>query len=199
MKRETEKVEGQALEILKTTHMFDDVVLTLKDRPDIQAEDKSWGIEVVRAIDRDVTQIQKVFRNKNRIPHSVDGIEVSGSQSTTRTKSYNASGELVIEVECSIRRMNIMAYGKSEENTTLQCITRKLEKLQNGNYDGFSKIGLFVFTMIQKSAKEDFVRILQGYEGPMFDIIFFSDIPHMDAGFHKVDISLWTITKEELE
>lgn len=188
MERETEKIETLALKILKATHMFDDVELTLKDKPDIQAEDKSWGIEVVRAIDGNIAQIQNIFWDKGKMPHSVpDKIEVDGYE------KYDQNGQ---KYE---RRMSVRVYGMDEFTLTQRCIDQKLKKLKAGNYDGFSKTGLFVFTGIPKPAKEFFVRILQGYEGPMFDIIFFSDIPHMNAGFHHVAISLWTITKEELE
>lgn len=188
MERETEKVEALALKILKTIHMFDDVVLTLKDRPDIQAEDKSWGIEVVRAIDREAVKAQNVFWNKGKMPHSVPGkIEVDGYE------KYDPNGQ---EYE---RKMSIRLCGIDEFTLTQRCIDQKLKKLKEGNYDGFAKIGLFVFTGVPEPAKEFFVRILQGYEGPMFDMIFFSDIPHMDARFHHVSNSLWTITKKELE
>lgn len=198
-KRETEKAEAMALQIIQDSHMFDGTDFVLKDKPDIQSVDKSWGIEVVRAIDNDIVQIEDAFRRKNMIPNSVKGIRVDGEIIEESTKCCDESGEILVETECSIKRMAMMAYGKNEFAVTIERIIQKLEKLQQGNYDGFSQKGLFVFTSVPECTKEWFVPILQGYENHMFDIIIFSDAPHYDSMGHLVKPSPWYITKEEVQ
>ena len=59
--RETKMVEEMALQILQQEPMFKCTSLFLSEKPDIQTEDKCWGVEVVRAIDPQITIAEDTF------------------------------------------------------------------------------------------------------------------------------------------
>ena len=106
--------EKQALTIVR--QLLPNIEFELKDSPDIQAKDKSIGIEVVDGVSEEV---ERYLNTKNRAVIEnlfLDSKYFLGKQTIAFTTQYS----------------------------------KKLKKLNNGNYDGYKKYGLMIFSPIPK-------------------------------------------------
>lgn len=231
------KIEEYALGILRQCDIFEGVNLIHAEKPDIQAKDKSWGVEVVSAVDPEVAAGQKQFNRivaatktevLNRTKFFGEGVIASGAGITVKRalEMKVPSSTRNIRFECSIQEgknkkntienggkivipdgkkdycISMMVAPTSHANTDpfYRVVSQKLEKLQNGNYDGFEKKGLFVFTAIPEIAKEEFVLPFLKVKNTsvMFDYIFFYNMPFQTLNNETASGNLWFVKKSEI-
>lgn len=195
--RETKMVEEMALQILQQEPMFKCTNLFLSEKPDIQTEDKRWGIEVVRAIDPQITKAEDTFLKKGKKPNVISGVTI---ECETHEDSYCPDEQMDENISYATSfKMMIINSRDCREITVLQhCIENKLKKLNANYYPGFSKMCLFVFTSVPNSAKEFFVNILKDYELKHYDYYFFCNCPHFDVHMKKIPQQIWVIDKAEI-
>lgn len=193
VERETRIVERQALLALQQHSLFRDLELELCEKPDIQTKDKSWGIEVVRAIEPRVEEVKRILFEKGKEPKPVPGISIVHEEQSRTRPAKNMS----ITEYC--KSISICMKNTNEFDIALKQIQNKMKKLENGNYDGFEKVGLFVFSPIPETEKELFLPLIPCFEGPLFDIIFFYSPTHYTMMRRVVEGKIWSITKEEMK
>lgn len=131
MRQEPTIEEKAAYSIVK--EMFPNIKFELKDKPDIQALDKSIGIEVVNGLSSEVEE----FLNSKRKNASLEKKKPKSPFLDTKRFASN----LFISFENQYKT--------------------KLDKLNAGNYYGFQKYGLIIFSAIPALDlnKEDWFRI----------------------------------------
>ena len=102
------------------SQIFPDVKIVLKDKPDVQSVDGSWGIEVVSAVTSVIREALNIVHNGKEI-HDKEGYEFSLGDGCGYIikNSDHASQDAVCQF--------VSAYIK------------KLQKLNNDNYSGFKK------------------------------------------------------------
>lgn len=129
MRQEPTVEEKIAYSIVK--EMFPDIKFELKDKPDIQAIDKSIGIEVVNGLS---SEAEKYLNTKRKT------LEKQKSESPF-LDARKFTFDLFISFETQYEA--------------------KLKKLNAGNYDGFQKYGLTIFSAfpVLNLNEEDWFRI----------------------------------------
>lgn len=201
------KIEEYALRVLRQSNMFDGVNLIHAEKPDIQTEDKSWGIEVVTTANPEIMAGMNMVQKKQTVPNDT---------ANTEFKCRIRIGE---EGECvQLKAGEKIPFPKDEsysfEVTTLpsrfspgdavlalyNTIFQKVDKLKKGNYDGFGKTGLFVFTEIPVNALQDDIIPYFGLRDRpiMFDYIFFFNSPHQNILHEHIPGKLLTVKVDEL-
>lgn len=191
--RETRNVERLALIALQQHSLFSNIKLELCEKPDIQAKDKSWGIEVVRAIEPHVEEVKRMLFEKGKEPKPVPGISIVREEQNKTWSDKNIS----ITEHC--KSISVWMKDTNEFDIALMQIQNKMKKLENGNYNGFEKVGLFVFSPVPETMKELFLPLIPRFEGPLFDIIFFYSPTHYTMMRRVVEGKIWSITKEEMK
>ena len=131
MRKEPTAEEKTAYFVIK--EMFPNIKFELKDKPDIQALDKSIGIEVVNGTP---SKVEKFLHTKEK--------NTSKESSKAPNPFLDAK-----QFSCDI----IDAFMNQYES--------KLKKLNAGNYNGYQKYGLVIFSTIPELdlREEDWLRI----------------------------------------
>lgn len=131
MRKEPTAEEKTAYFVIKK--MFPNIKFELKDKPDIQALDKSIGIEVVNGTP---SKVEKFLHTKEK--------NMSKESPKAPNPFLNAK-----QFSCDI----IDAFMNQYES--------KLKKLNAGNYNGYQKYGLVIFSTIPELdlREEDWFRI----------------------------------------
>lgn len=200
------KIEERALTVLRQSDMFDGVNLIHAEKPDIQTEDKSWGIEVVTTANPEVMAGMNMIYKKHTVPNDT---------TNTRFRCRTCIGE---EEKCTqLKSGEKISFPKDEpysfEMATLpsrfapgevvfalyNTILQKVKKLQKGHYNGFDKTGLFVFTEIPVNTLINVIDDFGLRDRPiMFDYIFFFNSPYQNLLHEYIPGKLLTAKVDEL-
>lgn len=199
--KEKWEIEEHALRVLRQCNMFQKVNLVHAEKPDIQAVDKSWGIEVVIAADTEFVEAQKVFEIKKKVPFDTPNIKFDCQAKVRENGTYtNLKPGSRIELPCDEVCLTSHPNSDTLEIQVLhRVISQKITKLQNGNYKGFDKVGLFVFTEVPIEAKKDCILpFLRIQTSPiMFDYFFFYNQPYYDILMNYHPEQVWVISRDE--
>ena len=147
--------------ILETTFpkQFDN--LKVKDKPDLQSEEKSIGIEVTIAEEQDSLEAEQLY------------LQLPYTNSSKRQRKIER-----IE-QCGAKYEHGMLLTSGNDNFDLidKAVTEKIKKLQNTRYTRFNEYHLFVFSSIyaDNSMLRDELAFLQNIQvGKYFAKIYVS-------------------------
>ena len=175
----------EQLSFLLLKHIFPEISskLTLSDAPDLQAEDKSVGIEITEAVVPEIAQIDgehaKLCFGK-KMEHEKEKcrrlIEKNGGEVNSIGLSYPVTNN------------------KDEWNIFLNALKKKVKLLPSYRSKGFKKMGLFIlfnetpipfnpkvamerFAEIQKDSIDKFDFLLFGYHNGVI-VYYFSNMSY---------------------
>lgn len=107
--------------------------LIVSDKPDLQARDKSIGIEVTQAFD----------------PHQLEAEKLYVKIACNEIRNKEKATDLIKKSGCKLDE-GVLCGKKSIDSfcLVLKALEHKLKKLNGGGYAAFEKYGLFVFSDI---------------------------------------------------
>ena len=124
--------------------------LKVKDKPDLQSEDKSTGIEVTIAEERDSIEAERLY------------LQLSD------TEPYKRQRKIERIEQCGAKYEHGMLLTSGIDNFDLvnEAVKRKVEKLQSAGYASLKEYHLFVFSSIyaDNSMLQDEIAYLQNVQ-----------------------------------
>lgn len=146
------------------------------DRPDLQTEDKGFGVEVTRAIDEDKSVAKELINEMagKRIKASASK-EHDALESVESGYAYGLTDTWIGEREYDYWMLALPMR---------RIVASKVEKVAKGFYGEFKKYGLYVFT-IQNQTEVDIEALihytieLQKHNKMHYDVLFISQIDRL--------------------
>lgn len=106
--------------------------LKVKDKPDLQSEDNSIGIEVTIAEERDSIEAERLY------------LQLSDTESSNTQRIIERIEQCGAKYEHGI----LLTFGNDNFNLVNEAVNRKTNKRQNAGYAPFQEYHLFVFSNI---------------------------------------------------
>lgn len=124
--------------------------LQILDKPDLQSEDKSIGIEVTIAEERDSIEAERLY------------LQLSDTESSKRQRKIERIEQCGAKYEHGI----LLTSGIDNFDLVNEAVKRKIEKLQSTEYASLKEYHLFVFSSIyaDNSMLQDEIAYLQNIQ-----------------------------------
>ena len=160
--------------------------LVRSESPDLVSAPKEFGVEITRTVDTE-SEAEHKFFNKEIKSHSVSEID------DKKLKSFQKSGKLIstLPIDGIQRVIGYSVAHWHSNDLVIETISRKIQLVNNGNYQSLKHLDLYVFSdsfnEYDECDIEDIMEktvIAQAQYDIRFRYVFFDDV----YSFFQIDL-----------